>query len=360
MTGPRNYLKQKFAVATKYASLGLQNSKAGTYKYTFTGVSDGIYSQSDLKQFAFDEFVVKQTVNPLPSVGFAERGKVYKICVNTDPEDSTVDPIPISFTGKGPYTVSLTIRHESTGKYDKIKIDNIENKKHFLRDIYRGLGLGKHTVTLNSISDGNGCGRKIFKDDERVYIFVSDVPYLTELSTKTDYCVGERLTFGLNGVAPFEVTYEFNGKKQKATTSSTFSRLAAAPGNLTLLSLSDSGSSCLVKLTKDNVKYIHEIPSVEVSEGTTIIQDIHEGDQAEIIFTFKGTPPFSFIYTRSECIGRGRSGVRCKVVETIPVKDINAMSYSIWTSLQGTYEAVAVEDRWCSYTNEGTDHSGRF
>lgn len=351
VTGPRNYLKQKFAVATKYASLGLQNSKAGDYAYTFTGVSDGIYSQDDLKAFAFDKIVVKQTVNSRPTASFPDRGKIYKICVNTDPEDSTVEPIPISFTGNGPFTVSLTVQHESTGKSDKIEVKGVTSKKHLIRNIYEGLGLGKHTIRINSISDGNGCGRSFFKEDERVYIFVSDVPYLTQLNAKTDYCVGERIEFALNGVAPFEISYDFGGVKQKAATRSPFSRLAASPGNLTLLTLSDSSSSCQVKLPAADIKHIHEIPSVEVSEGTTIIQDIHEGDQAEIIFHLKGTPPFTFVYTRSECVGR-----RCKIVETTTVPNVQGYEYSIYTSMQGTYEAIAIEDKFCSYTGEGKGH----
>lgn len=351
-------MKQKFDVATKYASLGLQNSRAGVYKYTFTGVSDGIYSPSDLKDFTFNPIVVKQTVNPLPTVSFVERGKTYKICINTDPEDSTVEPIPIAFTGHGPFSAKLTVHHESTGKYDKIEIKDISDKKHLLRSIYQGLGLGKHTVTINSISDNNRCGRSIFKEDERVYIFVSDVPYLTPINSKTDYCVGERIAFALNGVPPFEITYDFNGKKQKATTSSPFSRLAAVPGNLTLLTLSDSSSSCQVKLSPNDIKYIHEVPSVVVSEGTTIIQDIHEGDQAEIIFHLKGTPPFSFEYTRSECVGRHPQ--RCKVVETNTVTDVQGYEYSIYTSMQGTYEAIAIKDRYCSVTSESGGTGGRF
>lgn len=361
MTGPRNSLKQKFGVATKFASIKLQNSKAGTYRYTFTGVSDGIYSQNDLKRFDFKEFAVKQTVNPLPLAGFVDRGKDYKICVNTDPEDHTVDPIALTFTGKAPFSVELTVHHEATGKYEKVSLEGIKEKKHFLRDVYQGLGLGKHTVTLNSVSDANGCGRKINKADERVQISVSDVPSVAEINSKTDYCVGERIKFNLNGVAPFEVTYEFNGQKQRTTTSSQFSRLAAQPGNLTLLSLSDSSSSCQVNLAKNNVKHVHEIPSVEVTEGETIIQDLNGGDQAEIIFHFKGTPPFSFIYTRSECVSHGRRGTpRCKVVETIPVKNINEMSYSILTSLQGTYQATAVEDKWCSYNSDELEQTKRF
>lgn len=341
-------MKQKFSVASKYATLALQSNNPGTYKYTFTGVSDGLYSQQSMKAFDFTPLVIEQTVNPLPTVSFVEKGKTYKICVNSEPDDENVEAVPIALSGKGPFSVKMTIHHDDTGKSSKFEIADITSKKHLITSIYKNLGLGKHTLRFNSITDSNGCGRSSFRDDEKVYIFVSDVPYLAQINPQTDYCVGDHLSFALNGVPPFEVTYDFNGKKQKAITSTPFSRLAAVPGNLTLLTLKDSSSSCLVKLSETNVKRIHEVPSVVVSEGTTIIQDIHEGDQAEIIFTLKGTPPFNFVYTRSECTRKGR----CKVVETNMVNDVQSHEYVIYTSMQGTYEAISVEDKYCSVTSK--------
>lgn len=200
---------------------------------------------------------------------------------------------------------------------------------------------------MTSVSDANGCKTLLPKDDT-VFIHVNDVPYATPLSPRTDYCVGERIGFSLSGVAPFEITYEFNGKRQTVSTSAPFSRLASSPGNLTLISLSDT-SSCVVGLNHHTPRIVHPIPSVKISEGTTVIQDIHEGDQAEIVFSFDGTPPFSFTYTRSEMVG---NPPKLKVVETNTVSQVFGHQYSVFTSLQGTYEAIAMEDAYCSVSSE--------
>jgi nucleoporin POM152 len=47
-----------------------------------------------------------------------------------------------------------------------------------------------------------------------------------------------------------------------------------------------------------SVKRIHPIPTAQVSEGDSVVVDIREGDQTEIIFSFTGTPPFAFTYSR--------------------------------------------------------------
>ena len=44
---------------------------------------------------------------------------------------------------------------------------------------------------------------------------------------------------------------------------------------------------------------VHEIPTVEVNKGDYLIEDLHEGDQTELIFTFLGEPPFQLTYIRT-------------------------------------------------------------
>lgn len=101
---------------------------------------------------------------------------------------------------------------------------------------------------------------------------------------------------------------------------------------------------------------IHPIPSVTVSQGNYIIEDIHEGDQAEVVFTFEGTPPFSLTYVRTEDTdtngSSGRDQRRPQVVETHKVTDIFEYEYRVLTSLQGTYEAIEISDAFCFAKNE--------
>lgn len=333
--GPASRADESVQVATKYANIKMLTQRSGTYKYTFNKFADGIYDAGDVKMIPF---VVEQTVYARPSTGFVHKNRVYKACAYAEENDPQLEPIMIQFTGKPPFALTYNVKSESSGKSQQYTVQNIQEQQYALKSVYKGLNMGKHTVTLSKVQDSS-CTREIYNDDSRVSIIVSDVPDLAQINHKQDYCVGERLAFGLSGIPPFQVVYDFNGKKQKAQTDTPFSRLASQPGNLTLLSLTDSASSCSKKLDFGPIT-IHPKPSVNVVDGARAYHDIHDGEQAELIFKFSGTPPFSFTYTRSDARG--------KVIETHSVPAVDSYQYSIFTSLQGVYEVVTLEDKYCA------------
>ena len=59
------------------------------------------------------------------------------------------------------------------------------------------------------------------------------------------------------------------------------------------------------------------------------------GDQAEILFTLSGEPPFTFTYQRSELQTRKNSKPP-KILETHTVTGVTTKEYSIYSSLEGT------------------------
>jgi nucleoporin POM152 len=147
----------------------------------------------------------------------------------------------------------------------------------------------------------------------------------------------------LEGVPPFEIVYEFEGKRQKVTTGSPFSRVASSPGNLTLISLKDSASGCTADLSHLDSIIVHNMPSVRnIGLGN---RDIHEGDETELRFEFSGAPPFTFTYTRSERVG---TPPRLKPVEAHSVSNVDDHEYTILTSLEGEYQVIALEDKYCT------------
>ncbi|KAK7207465.1 hypothetical protein BZA70DRAFT_233542 [Myxozyma melibiosi] len=332
-------VKFDLQAATKYANIQMETSKYGRYRYTLRGVSDSVYEDKSLLA-AFEPVVVEQTVHRRPEASFVNPGTTYRSCWKAEVEDSSIEPIKLRFSGVAPFAVTLEVKHENEGQSETVTISNIREKVYSLRSIYAGLGLGKHVITIAHVRDGRGCTRS---KQEHVTVMVADVATIVASSPREDYCVGERVSFVLTGVPPFEVEYEFNGKRQRATTHSPFSRLASSAGNFTITSVKDSASTCKVNLSEKLTKVIHEVPTVKVSEGTSIVSDIHEGDRAEIVFTLEGAAPFAFTYTRSERAGHNKY----RVVETHTVTDVYEDSYSIFTSMEGVYEAISIEDRYC-------------
>ena len=85
----------------------------------------------------------------------------------------------------------------------------------------------------------------------------------------------------------------------------------------------------------DNIQFeVHALPSAQVAEGREIFEDIHEGSQAQIVFTLNSVPPFTFTYQRSEPpkIKGAKPG---KVLETHTVSGVMSKEYSIYSALEG-------------------------
>lgn len=179
-------------------------------------------------------------------------------------------------------------------------------------------------------------------------ISVHDAPTATPLEDRTDFCVGERLSFALGGQVPFTVYYTFENKERKASNpGTTFRRLAELPGTFTITGLRDSASECLAALNL--TKTIHPIPSVRLSGGQVSEIDIHEGGGTDLEFQFWGTGPFEFTFTRSTNAAKGK---KSKVLE-IRTETSYEHHMKIPVQDEGTYEVISIKDRWCSFAKGG-------
>ncbi len=162
----------------------------------------------------------------------------------------------------------------------------------------------------------------------------------------------------------FCVSYKINSKSytQEAKTSP-FSLLQQQPGLFTITSIAHQQKMCRAAVT-DLRFNVHSLPSAQVGHGKRIIQDIHEGDQAEIVFTLIGEPPFTFTYQRAEL--PTKKGVTPKVLETHTVSRIQRHDYSIFSALEGlsilkntyatsdsffsgTWTVTSILDHYCRY-----------
>lgn len=343
--GPRGVQRHKVHIAANHGALRMDTSIPGSYTYKIVGVADGYYSMGPVSKEHRD-LIVRQKVNGRPNASILRRNKQYRSCTNSNIDDPSFEGIAMQLEGLAPFHLTLSMRNEGSG--DKT-LHTIEISKGELNDnmvanikqIFKGLPLGRHTLSLIQIRDGTGCEQSLENNDpnKSVTITVYDAPTLSVASGKNHYCVGEKLAFNLDGAPPFEIVYEFNGKRQKVTTSSPFVRTATSPGNLTFISITDRASNCVSSLSSMDSVIVHELPSVR-SLGDRY--DIHEGDQTELQFKFTGAPPFAFTYTRSEL-----NGGRSEAVESHYVTDVYDWEYSVLASAQGEYNVVALQDAYC-------------
>ncbi|EAW09148.1 putative nuclear envelope pore membrane protein [Aspergillus clavatus NRRL 1] len=327
--------------ALHVTSMEMDTSEAGLHTYKFKEVGDNLYDHDSRSS----PVIVTQRVNPLPSARFDSPGHIYGFCKE---DVSGEESIPVTLEGIAPFYLEVTIKHHSNAKPEVLSVPDINSNRYHLPIPRRHLNLGQHVVSIHKVRDVRGCQRTFDNDSSSVRVAVSDVPTIIPLESKVDYCVGERLSFSLSGHSPFDVFYTFDGVSRKATSRTTnFRRIAERPGVFTITAVSD-GASGRCKAHKNITKTIHEMPSVRISRGQTSVVDIHEGGEAELHFEFWGTPPFEFTYIRSSIPRRGAKA------EVLDIK--HDISYehkkTIKTSDEGSYEVVAIKDKFCSFSSQ--------
>lgn len=325
------------------ATIRLETSVAGTYEYSFVKLGDYSYNHDPR---SFSSLQLQQNVNPRPSARFTNAGKTYRYCKE---ESAGKEKIPITLVGKAPFDLDIEIKHHAAAKPETRRVTKVSLNQFEYEIPHEVLALGTHAVTIRSVKDSRGCERRMDFDAPHVQVSVADVPTISPLEERMDYCVGDRIAYTLSGTPPFNVYYKFQEHNRKASVPTTnFRRLAETPGKFIITNISDQRSTDACRAKVELTKIIHELPSVRVSKGKTATTDIHEGDEAKILFEFGGTPPFEFIYTRSTNAPKGK---KSQVLET---KSAVSEGYSktIIASDEGIYEVVSIKDRYCSFSTQ--------
>ena len=342
--GNKALRNKELNAALGVSSIGMDTSLPGLVNYKITQLGDYNYDH-DAKHFS--PLSIQQRVHPRPMARFATPGKTYSYCTV---RSAGADAIPITFSGEPPFSVDIEIKHHGSSRPLMHTFHDIPSATYDVQIPQASLRPGNSALSIRKVSDGRGCSQTLDSTQPRVQVSVHDAPSISAPEERTDYCVGDRLSYILVGQAPFNVYYKWNGVEKKATsTSTTFRRVAQEAGTFTIIGISDSASSCR---TETNItRSIHGMPTVRVSKGREAIADIHEGGDVPINFDFTGYPPFEFTWTRSTNV---RKGQRSTVLEMRSEKS-DDYSMAIRASEEGTYEVVAIKDQYCAYAKEGID-----
>ena len=149
--------------------------------------------------------------------------------------------------------------------------------------------------------------------------------------------------------------YRINGRTHtEVAKTSPFALLQQAAGEFAVTSIAHQQQKCKAAVT--DLRYrVHALPSAEVGHGGMYYDDIREGEQAEIVFTFIGEPPFTFTYQRAELTTQ--RGKTPKILETHTVSGVMTNEYSIYSALEGTWTVTFISDKWCRYPPAQIDTS---
>lgn len=337
--------------------VNLPTNQVGEYVHKFERVYDARYTEEKLRRLSdfVDPELVKYVTLGAPSLGI--RQPLYQICESSLNSDAI--SIPAKMTGQAPFTLVGSLFDTQTGSKHQFKSTTNDHETFDLsipgmtgESVLR---VGTYLLEIRELSDFNGCQTSFMEGSQGVTIHVTPVPSISKIQNKNYFCVGEHVAYNITGVAPFELFYSFNGRSHRAELGPEFLRLASEPGILSIDALSDaSPGSCKVSFIGTPVfdelhLEIKALPSVEISQGESIIKNLHEGDQTEVVFTFTGVPPFEVEFVRySSSDSKRRNAGPPKILETYHVKDIWDYEYVQAVSLEGTYEATRVADAYCS------------
>ncbi|KAF9873593.1 hypothetical protein CkaCkLH20_09052 [Colletotrichum karsti] len=345
--GSGSSIHREFDTALNKASIGLDTSKPGDYTYKFSALADNLYN-SDKNSHSL---TLSQRVNAKPAASFVKPGQSFKYCKT---EQESEDTIPIKLEGVAPFYVEIEIKHHSGTVPETYRIPSIQSNSYGIHIPRQHLRLGIQHVRIREVRDARGCQKKYEISAPNVQVHLYDAPAIYPLESRGDYCVGERIAYTLSGTPPFEIWYDFQGHQRKAKSGTTnFRRIAESPGDFTITSISDKASEC--RASVDVTKKIHPLPAVKISRGRQTRVDIHEGNEVEILFEFWGTPPFEFTYTRSS---NARKNQKSVVLETR--HDVSYESSKIVrASQEGTYEVVAIKDKFCAFSTQQVAESSK-
>ncbi|KAF9074850.1 hypothetical protein BDP27DRAFT_1415766 [Rhodocollybia butyracea] len=296
-----------------------------------------------------DRLLFEQQVSMRPIARFHNRNRLpYCLYDSFAPLDKLSSDGMVVLQGTPPFQLEISIKNLATSHIERRTVEVFEHSWKLNIQNYQFASVGPHLVVIESVADASHCPHASLDPlASSIWVDVAETATIVPVDRREDFCVGEVVQFQLEGTPPWSIGYRINSKAfTQEVKMSPFSLLQQQPGEVSFTSIAHQQQMC--KATIPNLNFtVHPLPSARVGHGKRILQDIHEGDQAEIIFELFGEPPFSFTYQRSELTtAKGKLG---KVLETHTVSRIYSNEYSIFSALEGTFIVTSITDAHCRY-----------
>lgn len=324
----------------------------GTHTYILNSIADDNYKSPI--QAVGSVVGVERQVHALPSVQFVEPEQSVFQCTSR-----TANPYKMKMllSGMAPFHVSLEQKH------DNQHVQNIEktiessdlvasgNKFEYSFVAESISQMGKHDFIVDMIVDATTCQTTFDKTVNLVQtsIEIADQARITTFN-KPVVCIGDLLSYTLQGTPPFTIGYSWQGIDQEdiIVADPMFSMWAGFEGEVLIKKVCNSAGCCDDTVASDpKMKTIVKpLPKAMIDSGLDLIDDIREGDESAFTVEFEGEPPFSFTYTRSKHGGQ-EEVFTVSDIQTTKVVHIN--QWSVATSQEGTFRVTSIQDQHCSF-----------
>ncbi|KII93596.1 hypothetical protein PLICRDRAFT_49632 [Plicaturopsis crispa FD-325 SS-3] len=342
-----------FSSIQPHTRFQLHTTAAGRKYYEVKQIGDAAYPLAQHPNTVIpraERLLFEQQVLPRPSAGFKNRNRLAHCLYDAlTPRDVFSADGVVQLEGTPPFVLRISIKNLAASEVRQHAIKVTGRSWRVDLPEYSFMSIGPHVITIDSVEDASGCEQAVLDPGYKsIWVDVAETAAIVPFDRRQDYCVGDVSQFQLEGTPPWTISYRINSRTYTQDAKvSPFSLVQQQAGEFAITSVAHQQKMC--KAAVADLRFaVHALPAAKVGKGSRIEQDIHEGDQAEIVFTLIGEPPFTFTYQRSEPSVR-KNGPPGKVLETHTVSGVTAKQYSIYSALEGTWTVTSISDRYCRY-----------
>ncbi|KAH8120086.1 hypothetical protein DFH11DRAFT_1558255 [Phellopilus nigrolimitatus] len=331
----------------------LLTSQAGRIYYEIKHIGDSNYPVSQNRHHVIprnERLLFEQEVVGRPSAEFKKLTRLTHCLRDTFvPSESYSTDDMIILDGRPPFHLELSVKNLAASEVHRQTVELWETQWRVNLPNYVFNSIGPHLVTIESVRDASSCKQAITDPlKTSIWVDVAESAAIVPFDRREHFCVGDITQFQLEGIPPWTIGYKSNRKQhEQVAKQSPFALVQQHAGEFSITSISHQQQMC--KTAVDNINFeVHALPSAQVAAGREYFENIHEGSQAQIIFTLVGEPPFTFTYQRSEVPTR-KGAKQSKVLETHTVSGVMSHDYSIYSALEGTWTVTFISDKYCRY-----------
>ncbi|ORX35215.1 hypothetical protein BD324DRAFT_631845 [Kockovaella imperatae] len=280
----------------------LQPDQEGQYTYTFNHLTDAKY-----KQVKLDKPPIEQTVHPLANVELLgpKKRKLFACSGNE---------VELEFEAKGADPLHLTYLESWAGKSRNTTIHIPARRQKIMVTLPPELsaergGSGRYSVSLLSITDGNGCSRKL--SVPTVDVDIDRQKPTARFANIDDVIMTEgeshRAALRLTGMAPWSILYDTDGGSPQRVSvhdPNGFLNLARK-GRYRLLEVRDENCQGDISQTASSFNIdFKPRPSFSFQPSANVILDGQiwrhpgtcAGEEEDVPLLFSGQAPFELAY----------------------------------------------------------------
>ena len=269
---------------SSFAEINLETKSSGLHQYHFLALADGNYRSAIQMK---DAWIVSQRVYSRPVAEFVDTDDKVFHCLSDEPGETT---LPIKVTGEAPFKLALTQKHDN---FEPVTItrtvqDNQLQRKGLLKIYNFDPGylraIGSYTFELVSISDASSCVSDLQKENigtdrsTKLSIHVADQAKISSNNAPI-VCVGDMLTYSLQGTPPFTIGYTWNGiNMPELTVDDPILTLFASEAGAVTITKVCNGMKCCNQNLNGMTTQVKGLPSAIVDGGEDLVEDIREGE----------------------------------------------------------------------------------